>query len=310
VKRKLLVVIPVFGHVDIALECARSVIASTRAQTTRVVLINDRGPESDDVTRVLRREVSKSSGGFEIVTNSRNLGLVGSLNTFLKGQSLSGTDVLIVNSDVSMAADSIAEMQRILHAVPRTGIVCPRSNNASIASVDGLAAESVESATASFTSWSRSVAESTLVPVAVGFCMLVRGELFDEFGYFDPIYSPGYGEENDFSYRIRRGGWNVRLANHAFAFHIGRASFGSERGEILQLRNEFIFRFRYPMYTFDIDRYRRSAVGPSAVSRPAERLVGWIVSFAKQLVFILFRPMPTLGARLVLAVRRALEVRP
>lgn len=309
-KRTLIVVIPIYGCVDIALECARSVISSTSPQTTRVVLINDRGPESDDVSRVLRREVSQSQGAFEVVTNSRNLGLVGSLNTFLRGESLEGTDVLIVNSDVSIAAGSIKEMQRILYADPRTGIVCPRSNNASIASVEGLAAESVESATASFTSWSRNVSESTLVPVAVGFCMLIRGELFAEFGHFDPIYSPGYGEENDFSYRIRRGGWNVRLANRAFAFHIGRASFGQSRGELLQMRNEIVFRFRYPTYTFDIDRYQMMVGREQNSVQPTERLVGWIVSFIKQLVFTMFRPIPTTGARLVLAVRRALDVRP
>ena len=285
-------------------------MTSSVSVPTRVVLINDRGPESDDVTKVLRREVSQSSGGFEIVTNSRNLGLVGSLNTFLSGESLAGTDVLIVNSDVSMAADSIEEMRRILRADSRTGIVCPRSNNASIASVEGLDIGSIAVATESFMAWSRNVPESTLVPVAVGFCMLIRGELFDEFGYFDSIYSPGYGEENDFSYRIRRGGWQVRLANRAFAFHIGRASFGQSRGELLQMRNEIIFRFRYPTYTFEIDQYQMMVGREQNSGQRAERLRGWIVSFAKQLVFTMFRPIPTTGARLVLAVRRALDVRP
>ena len=284
-------------------------MTSSVSVPTRVVLINDRGPESDDVTRVLRREASQSPGEFEIVTNSRNLGLVGSLNTFLSAEKRAGTDVLIVNSDVSMAAGSIEEMRRILRVDSQTGIVCPRSNNASIASVDGLDIGSVASATASFLSWSRNVPESTLVPVAVGFCMLIRGELFDEFGYFDPIYSPGYGEENDFSYRIRRGGWQVRLANRAFAFHVGRASFGTSRGELLQMRNEIIFRFRYPIYTFDIDRYQRSVKRRQTTGQPAERFGGWIFSFTKQLVFTMFRPIPTLGARCVLAVRRLVTVR-
>ena len=308
--RTLLVVIPIYGNVDIALECARSVIKSTSSATTRIVVINDRGPESDDVAKVLRREASKFPGSFEIVTNSRNLGLVGSLNTFLSAENLAGTDVLIVNSDVSIAVGSIDEMRRILRTDSQTGIVCPRSNNASLASVVGLHAESIASATASFVSWSRNVPESTLVPVAVGFCMLIRGELFAEFGHFDPIYSPGYGEENDFSYRIRRGGWQVRLANRAFAFHIGRASFGEARGELLQMRNEIIFRFRYPTYTFEIDRYQRSVGRPQNTVQPAERLMGWFVSLMKQAVFTLFRPTPMLGARIVLTVRRALTGRP
>jgi len=308
--RALLVIIPVYGQVDIAIECARSVIATTDSIPTRIVLINDRGPESEDVTIGLHRELALFPNTFEVVTNSRNLGLVDSLNTFLSAQALGGTDVLLVNSDVSIVEGSIEEMRRILHVNPRTGIVCPRSNNASIASVDGLDSGSMRSTTAAFAAWNKSVPESTLVPLAVGFCMLIRGELFSDFGYFDPIYSPGYGEENDFSYRIRRGGWQVRLANRAFAFHIGRASFGVSRGEMLQMRNEIIFRFRYPTYTFDIDRYQLSVRAQQTPLRPGERLMGWIVSLAKQLVFTVFRPIPTMGARLILAVRRALTVLP
>ena len=308
--RALLVIIPVYGRVDIAIECARSVIKSTGSIPTKVVLINDRGPESDDVTIGLRHELSLFPNTFEVVTNVRNLGLVDSLNTFLSSQALAGTDVLLVNSDVSIVAGSIEEMRRILHDDTRTGIVCPRSNNASIASLDGLDTGSMRSTTAAFAAWNKNVSESTLVPVAVGFCMLIRGELFDEFGFFDPIYSPGYGEENDFSYRIRRGGWRVRLANRAFAFHIGRASFGVSRGELLQMRNEIIFRFRYPTYTFDIDRYQLSARAQQTPLRRGERLLGWIASLIKQLVFSVFRPIPTTGARLILAVRRALTVMP
>lgn len=284
-------------------------VLATGSAPTKIILINDRGPESDDVARVLRHEASKFPGSFEIVTNSRNLGLVHSLNTFLRTESLVGTDVLILNSDVEIVAGSIDEMRHVLHADSRTGIVCPRSNNASLASLAGLDARSAELAVASFLLWSMSVPESTLVPVPVGFCMLIRGELFSEFGHFDPIYSPGYGEENDFSYRIRRGGWQVRLANRAFAFHIGRASFGEARGELLQMRNEIIFRFRYPTYTFEIDRYQRSVARQQNALQPTEEMRGWIVSLVKQAVFTLFRPTPMLGARLLLAVRRALVVR-
>ena len=78
----------------------------------------------------------------------------------------------------------------------------------------------------------------------------------------------------------------------------------------MQMRNEIIFRFRYPTYTFEIDRYQRSVGRPQNTVQPAERLMGWFVSLMKQAVFTLFRPTPMLGARIVLTVRRALTGRP
>lgn len=291
--RSTLVVIPVYGRADLAVACVRSVRHALGSHAARVVMINDRGPESDEVDRELRNELATYSDQYELVTNDRNVGLVGSLNAFVGSESRAGTDVLILNSDVVMTEGSIDEMRKVLRADSTTGIVCPRSDNASIASVPGLRGLSSTDKLSAFTSWSAVNPESSIVPVAVGFCMMIRGELFDGFGLFDPVFSPGYGEENDFSYRIARSGWHVRLANRAFAFHVGRASFGRGQAELMQLRNEIVFRARYPRYTFDIESYLRGT-----------RLSSWFVALLKQTIFTLLRPAPMWGARLVTAIRR------
>lgn len=304
--RSLLVIIPVYGRVDLAISCVRSVRDALGSQPARIVLINDRGPESTEVERELVSELEGYPNSYELLTNERNLGLVGSLNAFVGSESRAGTDVLILNSDVVMTEGSIDEMRTVLRADSMTGIVCPRSNNASIASVAAVRGLSSAETLPAFGVWSSANPESSVVPVAVGFCMMIRGELFDEFGLFDEVFSPGYGEENDFSYRIARSGWRVRLANRAFAFHLGRASFGSQRGELLQLRNEIIFRTRYPRYTFDIERYLRTAR-----LNDSDRLMmsPWLVALVKQTVFTLLRPAPMWGAKLVTSIRRGKLVR-
>lgn len=299
--RSLLVIIPIYGRADLAVACVRSVRDALGSQSAHVVLINDRGPESDEVERDVARELAGYSSDYELVTNDRNLGLVGSLNTFIGATFRAGTDILILNSDVLMTEGSIDEMRRVLGSDPMTGMVCPRSNNASIASVSAVRGLAPTETLPQFLAWSAANPESSVVPVAVGFCMMIRGELFDDFGLFDEIFSPGYGEENDFSYRIARSGWRVRLANRAFAFHVGRASFGTNRGELLQLRNEIIFRARYPRYTFDIERYLH-ATHHSDSGGPGWS--PWFVAFLKQAVFTMLRPAPLWGARLVSAVRR------
>jgi len=302
--RSLLVVLPVFGNVKLAIECLRSFAPEARGDSDLVIVVNDRGPEFTQVDTALRSELAKYPDSFRLVTNSGNLGLVATLNAALGSVNVQNYDVLLVNSDVVVTPGAISEMRRILRGDDNTGIVCPRSDNASLASIPHLAGLSRADASREFARWGEKEPESTTVPVAVGFCMVIRGELFREFGFFDTIFSPGYGEENDFSMRIRRGGWRIALANRAFAFHVGGASFGRDRAAELQLRNELVFRRRYPRYTLDREQFLANRTGYS----PGNRLVGNVRIFGAALVktiaFAVLGLAPRSAARLVLAIRQ------
>ena len=300
----LLVVLPVFGNVKLAIECLRSFAPEARGASDRVIVVNDRGPESMQVDTALRRELATYPDSFRLVTNSGNLGLVETLNAALGSVNVENYDVLLVNSDVVVTPGAISEMRRILRGDDSTGIVCPRSDNASLASIPHLAGLSRADASREFARWGAKEPESTTVPVAVGFCMVVRGELFREFGFFDTVFSPGYGEENDFSMRIRPGGWRTALANRAFAFHVGGASFGRDRAAELQLRNELVFRRRYPRYTLDRERFLFARSGFSR----GNRLVGnvWVfgVALVKTIAFAVLGLAPRTAAGVVIAIRK------
>ena len=303
--RSLLVVLPVYGNAELAIECLRSFAPEARGASDRVIVVNDRGPEFVQVDTALRRELGTYPDTFRLATNSGNLGLVETLNAALSSVDVENYDVLIVNSDILLVPGAIAEMRRILRDDDTTGIVCPRSDNASIASVPHLAGSSRTAASREFARWVTTQPESITVPTAVGFCMVVRGELFHQFGFFDTVFSPGYGEENDFSMRIRRGGWRVALANRAFAFHVGRASFGRDSAAELQLRNEIVFRRRYPRYTFDREMFLVNGTGSSRGSRLAIKSLALGVAIVKTIVFAVLGLAPRNSARLVLAIRNA-----
>jgi len=298
-------VLPVYGNAELAIECLRSFAPEARGASDRVIVVNDRGPESVQVDTALRRELAAYPDTFRLATNSGNLGLVETLNAALSSVDVENYDVLIVNSDILLVPGAIAEMRRILRDDENTGIVCPRSDNASIASVPHLAGSSRTAASREFAQWVTTQPESITVPTAVGFCMVVRGELFRQFGFFDTVFSPGYGEENDFSMRIRRGGWRVALANRAFAFHVGGASFGRDSAAELQLRNEIVFRRRYPRYTFDREMFLVNGTGSSRGSRLAIKSLALGVAIVKTIVFAVLGLAPRNSARLVLAIRNA-----
>ena len=95
------------------------------------------------------------------------------------------------------------------------------------------------------------------MPVAVGFCLYIKLLIMDEFGLLDEIYGRGYNEENDLILRANRCGYQAALANHAFVYHIGEASFsGSDSPkQELEKRNSAILIERYPEYPRSIAKY-------------------------------------------------------
>lgn len=55
----------------------------------------------------------------------------------------------------------------------------------------------------------------------VGFCMVMSRSTWDTVGPFDPVYSPGNFEDDDFCLRAIRAGKSIGYARDVFVHHIG-----------------------------------------------------------------------------------------
>jgi glycosyltransferase involved in cell wall biosynthesis len=153
-------------------------------------------------------------------------------------------------------------MLRVLYLSERHGVVTPRSNSATIYSIP-LRAPDIDPQT-SYEIWQQiksDLPDYTLMPTAVGFCMLIKAEILQRFGLFDEIYSPGYNEENDFVCRINRFGFSAVAANHAFVYHYESSSFGSERFTLERTHREILLD-RYPEYQRTVAGYLEMEVDP------------------------------------------------
>jgi glycosyltransferase involved in cell wall biosynthesis len=91
------------------------------------------------------------------------------------------------------------------------------------------------------------------IPTAIGHCMYVRRIALDVVGGFDPAFSPGYGEEVDFSSRAISFGFRHICADDVFTFHRGGSSFGSSAKTLARReRNDAEIRTRYPSYPLSV----------------------------------------------------------
>jgi GT2 family glycosyltransferase len=231
------------------------------AAECRVIAVND-SPDDEELKAALRPAVEALSAVVpcRLIENQRNIGFGRSVNGAASDSVANRRDVLLLNSDTLLFPGAVAEIQRVAYLDPMIGFVSPRSNNATICSFPpqpefrNLAPEQ---SYAVFRELSGYLPEFHYVPVAVGFCLFIKFQILDEFGLFDEIYGRGYNEENDLVMRANRCGYQAALANHAFVYHIGEASFSSSDTprEELEKRNSALLVARYPEYSRSIEKY-------------------------------------------------------
>jgi GT2 family glycosyltransferase len=77
----------------------------------------------------------------------------------------------------------------------------------------------------------------------IGACLLIRKEALLDIGGLDEGYGPGYGEDMDLLWRLRRGGWSIAYYDEASVIHLGGSSFGQHSYRRHRLIIHNLFRF-------------------------------------------------------------------
>ena len=251
------IVIPAYGAADQLRRCLESLVGCCPSGSS-VIVADDATPD-DSVSEVARAFESALPVSF--VRRTENLGFVENCNEAIRSVLPDGHDVLLLNSDTRVTPGFLEEMWQVLHLHEKHGVVTPRSNNATIFSIPVSERLGPDDAYRLWHSIRDLLPRYHVMPTAVGFCMLIKNTVLRQLGAFDPVYSPGYNEENDFVCRINRHGYSAVAANHAFVFHDESSSFGPRRAA-LDKRNREVLDERYPEYPRKLADYVRSGIDP------------------------------------------------
>lgn len=226
------IVIPVYRDEPATRACLESVAASELPQGASVLVIDDASPEP--ALREFCAGFCKAHG-YTLLANDSNQGFVRTANIGLAHEP--GADVVLLNSDTTVANDWLARLQNQAYASGDIGTVTPFSNNGTICSYpvfadsselpDGWTAAQIDRLCAT-----ANAGMNAQLPTAVGFCMYIRHDCLANVGLFDAEqFGQGYGEECDFSLRAASKGWSNVLAADVFIYHAGNASFGGQTNQ-------------------------------------------------------------------------------
>ncbi|MBW9119448.1 glycosyltransferase [Microbacterium trichothecenolyticum] len=268
------IVIPLYGDLPTAERAIRSVLETVDLSVHRLLLVNDCGPEVEEIERVALALIEDRPGA-HYERNPRNLGFVDSCNRAALELDDTDNDILLLNSDAELHPGALDEMSAVLHLSEKHGVVTARSNHATIATIpvrthDGIEAPADRSVEV-FRALAHELPRYTVVPVAHGFCFLARRALLRNYGLFDKAFAPGYGEENDFCLRVNAYGYSSVMANRAYAHHEGERSFRNLERQKIQDDHEALLVSRYPFYPAAVRHYLSSAL--NVVDRFADFIV-------------------------------------
>ncbi len=245
------VIVPIYRDVAMTLRCLESVLDTGGDELRSLIAIDDQSPEpamAEGLDDLARRD-----SRVRVIHNEANLGFVETCN---RGIARREGDVVLLNSDTLVTPGWLRELSEVAHHDDRTACVTPLSDNATICSVPEILnggvnrdvdAAVVKAACAGLPRW-------TEVPTGVGFCLYMTAGALDIVGLLDPIFAPGYNEENDWVKRAQAVGFRALRANHAFVHHLGSVSFRGEKNE-LEARNRRILQARHPHYVPQVERF-------------------------------------------------------
>ena len=255
-ERNVTIVIPVYKDWKTLQICIESIKKYVNSRH-QIFLINDMSSEWEK----MEREIKKSIDGcvqFHYFRNKENLGFVKTCNLAVQELDKTDNDILLLNSDTEVTEGFLEEMLYVLYAAEKHGVVCPRSNNATLLTVPVKSELKREISTKESYNIYEQVKgilpRQQVIPTGVGFAFLIKRDLIEQYGLFDEIYSPGYNEENDFCMRINQYGFNTLVANRAYVFHHESKSFGQRKIK-LDRDHSLILTKRFPYYWDRVDMY-------------------------------------------------------
>jgi GT2 family glycosyltransferase/glycosyltransferase involved in cell wall biosynthesis len=261
----VVVAIPVFEGYDHVVESVTAALLHT-APEVPICIIND-GSSDPRISEFI--EELGSSPELEhqlyLIDHPENLGFVESCNEVFAH--FAPADVVVLNSDCVVSAGWLSRMQAAAAGDPRIATVSVLANSATIISVPERNKPTAELPQGSTLAQAAervagvSAKDRPEIPTAIGHCMLIRRPALELVGDFDTIFSPGYGEEVDFSQRCLILGLKHVVASDVYVFHHGGVSFAERKSELQESRDQITAK-RYPWFLQSVHDSSSRTEGP------------------------------------------------
>lgn len=226
------IIIPVWNQLKLTKECLESIANKTKYPYRLIIIDN----ASDDKTREYLESV-KAKFNTHLIRNEDNLGFVKAVNQGLRVST--AKYICVMNNDTIAAEEWLSEMVSIAESAKEIGLVNPSSNNLG----QHMKGGSLDDYAAGLRIYKGQYIE---MGSCIGFCMLIKREVFDKIGYLDDVYHEGNFDDTDYSRKAENAGYLCVRAKGAYVYHHIKSSFLKKKDyEEIFAKNRDIYNKRW-----------------------------------------------------------------
>lgn len=225
-KKTVSIVIPTYNHIDDLKLCVSSILNNTKMNNVELIIVSNGSTDgTDDYVKNLG-----SHYDVKLVSVPAAIGYTKATNLGMKISS--GKYVILLNNDVQVLSNNWLDLL-----------------------IDPIIKDKKIGITGPLKFWWP--CEQTFREAMAFWCVAISREVIDKIGYLDEIFSPGMGEDGDYSIRAVEAGFKIEqiplgteitefgqaVKNKDFPiFHAGSSTFGDvkNREDIIKLNSRYL----------------------------------------------------------------------
>ena len=236
-------------------DCISSIRKYTDKDTYEIIVVDNNS--SEETVSWLKKQKD-----LKIIYNKENIG-------FPKGVNLGITlackenDILLLNNDTIVTSNWLNNLKKCLYSEPMIGAVgpiCNQDENKQGAffkydNILEMQQKALENNISNASKWEEKV-------FLIGFCLLIKRNVFNKIKYLDEKYSPGYIEDNDLSLKIINLGYRLMLCHDVFIYHYLGTTFRKDLNKFYPIlnKNRKYFKRKWHFETIEFDRLKNASL--------------------------------------------------
>jgi len=251
-QRKTSIIVLSYNNLELLKNCIESIRKYTKKEDYELIVVDNNSNEEV-------KEYLKKQDDIILKLNDENYGYPKGCNIGITLAS-KDNDILLLNNDTIVTTNWLENLRKCLYSRDDIGVVgpvCGKIDNLQYLELkykdfEEMQEKAKENNISDPNRWEEKV-------FLIGYCILMKREVFDKVGYLDENYTPGYIEDNDYSLRILKAGYKLYLCHDCYIYHHLGVEFRKDLSKLRQIldKNRAYFYLKWGFSAFEFDEVKR-----------------------------------------------------
>lgn len=219
---KVSIIVLTYNQLEYTKQCFNSIIEKTAYPNYEIIIVDNK---SQDDTPNYLKEIEKKYEEVKVILNSENYGFAKGNNIGIRA--CDGDYIVLLNNDTVVTRGWLSGLIKHFERDKGVGILGPVTNsigNEAKINVSYVDISEMERFAYQYTTEYMGETYDEIDVLAM-FCLVMSRQAFNKIGYLEECYGIGMFEDDDYSYKAKALGYEIKCAEDVFIHHYGNVSF-------------------------------------------------------------------------------------